>query len=324
MAKLKDKVFFAYNEGNILRLGAQLLLGVQLQETLDAGFNELPALSQRLHAGATVMLLVGLGLLIAPLAFNRIVEEGMPSEELHAFTSHAISWAVVPFVLSLGVDFNIVVTRMSSQRAGAVVGLAAAALGLLMLYGWRILGRANRAAIAAYQEQEAMKDKDGVEPGGGASLNEKIMYVLMETQMVLPGVQVLIAFQGGAALSKGFEDLPPVSKAVFVVSLGLLSLTMLLLMMPATYHRYVEQGEATERFHQFTSRVLLWSMVPFGLGMCGNLFIVLFKIFGSLVAAGCAASAMNVALYYLWFGYMIRRRRQVNRYPGWFPKFRAE
>lgn len=309
MAQLKDKVFFAYNEGNILRLGAQLLLGVQLQETLDVGFNELPALSQRLHAGATVLLLLGLGLLIAPLAFNRIVEEGLPSEELHAFTSRAISWAVVPFVLSLGVDVNIVVTKMSSQTAGAIAGTAAAFLGIVMLYGWRIVGRSNRAAIGAYQKREAMKDKGRDEPGGGASLNEKIMYSLMETQMILPGVQVLIAFQGGAALSKGFEDLPPVSKTAFVVSLGLLSLTMLLLMMPATYHRYVEQGEATERFHQFTSRVLLWSMAPFGLGMCGNLFIVLYKIAGSLVAAACAASAINA---------------ELNRHPGWFPKFRAE
>jgi len=38
MAKLKDKLFFAYNEANILRLGAQLFLGIQLQETLGAEF----------------------------------------------------------------------------------------------------------------------------------------------------------------------------------------------------------------------------------------------------------------------------------------------
>ena len=166
-----------------------------------------------------------------------------------------------------------------------------------------------------------MKDKESVEPGGGASLNEKIMYALMETQMVLPGVQVLIAFQGGATLSKGFEQLPPISKGVFVAALALLSLTMLLLMTPATYHRYVEQGEATERFHQFTSRTLLLAMVPFGLGMCGNLFVLLYKVTGILIASAIAATSVNIALYVLWFAYMIRRRRQLNRYPGWFPRY---
>jgi hypothetical protein len=321
MAKIKDKVFFVYNEANILRLGAQLLLGVQLQETLDAGFQDLPALLQRLHLGATIMLLAGFGLLVAPLMFNRIVEEGLPSEELHAFTARAISLASAPFVLSLGVDFDIVTTKAGSERTGTIAGLVTVGVGLAMLYGWYLPGLRNRAAIAAHKEQEAMKDKDSVEPGGGASLNEKIMYALMETQMVLPGVQVLIAFQGGTALSKGFEQLPQVSKGVFVVTLALLSFTMLLLMMPATYHRYVEQGEATERFHRFTSRILLWSMVPFGLGMCGNLFVVLYKITGSLAASAIAAAVINVGLYLFWFGFMIRRRRQLNRYPGWFPNY---
>ncbi len=166
-----------------------------------------------------------------------------------------------------------------------------------------------------------MKDKESFERGGGATLNEKIMYALMETQMVLPGVQVLIAFQGGATLSKGFEQLPGVSKGVFVVTLALLSLTMLLLMTPATYHRYVEQGEATERFHRFTSRILVWSMVPFGLGMCGNLFVVLYKVTGSLIASAITAASVNIALYLLWFAFMVRRRRQLNRYPGWFPDY---
>jgi hypothetical protein len=321
MAKIKDKVFFVYNEANILRLGAQLLLGIQLQETLDANFQDLPVLSQRLHAGATVILLVGFGLLVAPLMFNRIVEEGLPTEELHAFTARAISLAVAPFVLSLGVNFDIVISKIASERAGAMAGFATVIVGLAMLYGWYIPGFRNRAAIAAHKEQEALKDKESVERGGGATLNEKIMYALMETQMVLPGVQVLIAFQGGAALSKGFDQLPHLSKGVFVGTLALLSLTMLLLMMPATYHRYVEQGEATERFHRFTSRILLWSMIPFGLGMCGNLFVVLYKITESLAASAFVTAVVNVSLYLFWFGFMIRRRRQLNHYPGWFPNY---
>ena len=324
MAKLKDKLFFAYNEANILRLGAQLFLGIQLQETLGAEFSDLPVVSQYLHAGATTIMLLGLGLLIAPSAYSRIVEEGLPSLELHAFTSRVITIAVIPFVLGLGVDFQILITKLTSPALGAFSGLAAVTLGFLMLYGWRIRGRANAEAIRCFKEREAMRDKDSVSPGGGATLNEKIMYALMETQMILPGVQVLIGFQGGATMSQGFDELPGISKVVFVASLALLSLTMLLLMMPATFHRYVEQGEATEKFHQFTSRTLVWSMLPFGLGMCGNLFVILFKVSNSMLFAALTAFVLNAAMYYLWFGYMMVRRRQCNRYPGWFPTFHSE
>ena len=323
MAKLKDKVFFVYNEANILRLGAQLLLGVQLQETLGIGFAEMPTSSQYLHASATTAILIGLALLIAPSAYHRIAEEGLPSEELHAFTSRVISFAIVPFVLTLGVEFDLIAAKLWSPAAGAAWGLGAALVGFVLLYGWIVPGWLNAATMRAYKEKLAMEDEESVAPGGGASLNEKIMYALMETQMILPGVQVLVAFQGGAAMSEGFDKLPLLSKTVFLASLALLSLTMLLLMMPAMYHRYVEQGEATERFHQFTSLVLIWSLIPFGLGMCSSLFVVFRKVSGSTLFSASASGAMAIGFYALWFGYAMVCRRRCRRHAGWFPRFHA-
>jgi hypothetical protein len=52
----------------------------------------------------------------------------------------------------LGVNFNIVVTRSSSQTAGAVAGLEVVAIGFLSLYGWRVVGWANRRQIGAFKE----------------------------------------------------------------------------------------------------------------------------------------------------------------------------
>jgi hypothetical protein len=85
-------------------------------------------------------------------AYNRIVEEGLPTEELHALASRVMDLAVMPFVLGLGVNFNIVVTRSSSQSAGAVAGLAVVAIGFLSLYGWRVVGWANHRQIGAFKE----------------------------------------------------------------------------------------------------------------------------------------------------------------------------
>ncbi|HVX64077.1 MAG TPA: DUF6328 family protein [Pirellulales bacterium] len=316
MTKLKVKMFFAYNETNILRLGAQLLLGIQLQETLGADFRKLPHHSQYLHAGATTVMLLGLGLLIAPSAYHRIVDKGAPSENLRTFTSRIISLAIVPFVLGLGVEFDIILTKVASTELGVISAVVVMAVGFALLYGWFLRGRANAPAMQAYKERSAMKENDSEDRNAGASMNEKVMYALMETQMILPGVQVLIGFQGGAAMSEGFNDLPAVSKTVYVISLALLSLTMLLLMMPVSYHRYVEQGEATENFLEFTSRVLVWSMIPFGIGMCGNLFVVLFKVSGSLLIAASGSAAMSLTFYCLWFGYTMRCRRQCRAEAG--------
>jgi hypothetical protein len=123
------------------------LLGIQMQETLATEFSDLPARSQYLHAGATTMMVLGLAVLIAPSAYHRIVEEGMPSEELHAFTSHVISLAVMPFVFGLGVDFEIIMAKLASPAVGVACGVSISTIGFLMLYGWRLRGRANASAM---------------------------------------------------------------------------------------------------------------------------------------------------------------------------------
>jgi len=47
MAKLKDKIQNALDEGRMLVLGSQVLLGFQFRSAFEPGFEKLPASSQR-------------------------------------------------------------------------------------------------------------------------------------------------------------------------------------------------------------------------------------------------------------------------------------
>src|SRR5215204_2943650 len=93
-----------------------------------------------------------------------------------------------------------------------------------------------------------------------ASLEERITHVLEELRVVLPGTQALLGFQFVAVFSNGFESLQQWQKDVHFASLLLVTLSGLLLMTPAAYHRIVNEGGDTEAMHMFATRSLMLAM----------------------------------------------------------------
>jgi hypothetical protein len=123
---------------------------------------------------------------------------------------------------------------------------------------------------------------------------QKIQHALTEARVVLPGAQALLGFQFVAVLLGGFATLPMSSRYVHVASLTLVTLSTILLMTPAAYHRIVERGEATEHFFRLASATVLWSLIPLGLGTCADFFILARQISGSLILASAATVAILI------------------------------
>jgi hypothetical protein len=92
----------------------------------------------------------------------------------------------------------------------------------------------------------------------------------------------------------------------------LISLSVILLIAPAAYHRIVEDGENTERLHRFASRAILAALVPLGLALALDIYVVVQKVSGSEIGAAGAAAGMLLLFYGLWFGYTLYRRQQVE------------
>ena len=76
----------------------------------------------------------------------------------------------------------------------------------------------------------------------------------------------------------------------------------------AAYHRIVEQGNDTEHFHDFASRMVLAAMVPLALGITGDFYVVTAKVTGSAEMAAALSFVMLLFFFGLWFGYSLYKR----------------
>ena len=109
------------------------------------------------------------------------------------------------------------------------------------------------------------------------------------------------------------ETFPQLSRGVqlvHLVSLGFVALATIVLMSPPAYHRIVERGRDTERFHAFASRMLLLALALLGPGFAGDLYVVLRR--AKYDGAALPVSLLTLLTFYsAWFGAMLilRRRR---------------
>jgi hypothetical protein len=313
MAKIKDKVQNGLDETRILILGSQVLLGFQFRSIFEPGFQSLPRPTQYLKLVALCLMTVAIGLLMSPGAYHQIVERGEDNERIHRFTTLIAELALLPFAVGFGIDLFVAGEKLMGRAAGIICGLAMVAVALFFWYGIEAVRRRERAP--AVQEKQEMEKKKGEQ--SGTKIKNKIKHVLTEARVVLPGAQTLLGFQFIVFLMESFDKLPDSSKYVHLASLSMVALSIVLLMTPAAYHRIVEQGEETEHFHRFATRVLLAAMVPLALGLSGDIFIVTRKVTESAGLASAVASLVLALFYGLWFGYTAYRRAERRQSRRW-------
>lgn len=308
MAALTNKVQNALDEARMLMLGTQVLIGFDFRAALEPGFDKLPPMTQYLKLVSLGLMLATLGLLLWPGAFHQQVERGEDTARAHSFTTRVMRWALLPFAVGLGLDLWTPFDREVGTPAAMLVGLVATAFAL---FCWYCLNWVTRHSPHFVKEAHAMPEDES----GGTPLDTRIRQVLTEARVVLPGAQALLGFQLVAVLADGFEKLPESSRQLHLVSLVLLALSTVLLMTPAAYHRVVEQGDNTEHFHRFASRVVLMAMVPLGLAIAGDAYIVVEKVTRSASLAILTTLLLLTFFFGCWFGYTTyaRHRRAPAR-----------
>lgn len=306
MAELTQKIETALNETRMLILGAEVLLGFEFTAVFQDRFSELDASLHRVKLGSLVLLLLTLVLLIAPTARHRLVEQGQASRAFHRFVSDWSKTSLLP--LALGLSLNLYIAGSLIRPAWALgLALSGGSLALFFWHGFEALsGRHHHRPKSATAPPEP-PNKEKPTP-----LSKRIEQVLIEARVVLPGAQAMIGFQFNVILMRSFEKLPMSMQLLHLSSLSMTAIAIVLLMTPAAYHRLVEQGEDSEHFHQLAGRFVVVAMVPLALGLCGDFWVVLFKITHSWIWGLTGAISLFLLVFICWFSWFFWRKALID------------
>jgi hypothetical protein len=307
MADLGEKIKISLDECRMLVLGTQVLISLQFELAFQNAFADAPSISQKLVAVGLGLLLLTFILLLWGPAYHRIAGRGKSDPSTQQFLTWSTCLALWPLSIALAVDAFISVDKLGGSIAGIAIAIAVAVLCAVCWYGLGMLARKS-----CPQEVSAMKEKPDDEnkpEPAEKKLHEEVSMVLTEARVVLPGAQAMLGFQFVTMFTHEFDGLPASSKFIHLASLGLIALTVVLLMTPAAFHRIAEGGEDSPLLVQVAGRLVLAAMVPLGLGMSGDFFVIVRKISGSATVAAIAGSAAALLCFGLWFAYTTYRRK---------------
>jgi len=277
----------ALDESRTLMLGAQILLGFQFQTPFQNAFETLTAYEKAASMAALCLMVLVVGLLIAPSARHRIVEDGEATPGINRFITRVAFATLLPFAAALALALSIAGYRIAGAGGALVFACGGFIIAVGLWYG-------------PYLVRERSGGSEMKEAGEKTPIAEKIDYVLTEARVVLPGAQALLGFQLVIVLTSAFADMPPLLKSVHGVAIACVTLATVLLMTPAAYHRIVYDGASDPRFHRLASRILLAATVFLALGLAADIRVVADRITGSAGVATVLAAVSFVVLVALW------------------------
>ena len=189
------------------------------------------------------------------------------------------------------------------QFDDSAVSIAAGATGAgVALALWYGLPQLRQRFVG---ERERMITRGQSNEPADTPLHVKIEQLPAEARVILPGAQALLGFQLAIVLTRAFEQLPKASIIVHAGSLFLVALAVMMLMAPAPYHRIVYAGEDAEDMYRVGSALVMGATLPLGLGLAGDVYVVIAKISGSYVIGSFTGALAFVFLIGLWYIYPI-------------------
>src|SRR4051812_21446051 len=155
-----------------------------------------------------------------------------------------------------------------------------------------------------------MAAHDDVQP---EPLKDEITNLIEEARMVLPGIQALFGFQLIAVFNDGFRRLDSALQGAHLAAVLLVTVSIVLIMTPAAYHRIAERGEVSRRFSRLGSVLIASAMVPFAVGISLDLMIIT-QIITERSAAAALSFCIALGVFVLaWFAFPFAAKRARQR-----------
>lgn len=143
-------------------------------------------------------------------------------------------------------------------------------------------------------------------------LTKKLKIALDETRMLVLGVQILIGFQFRSVFEKTFDQLPELSRLLNGLALLLMIFALCLLITAGPYHRIVEDGNASGRFHGLVGLLAGFAVAPFAAGLALDVGIVGERMWGASIGV-IAGVLVGLLAVFFWYGLEGWRMRTVGR-----------
>ncbi len=295
------KLKIALDETRMLVLGAQVLLGFQLRGPFEKAFETLDRPSKDAHVASLMLMILVIGLLIAPSVHLRIIDDDHIMLGIHRSVSRVMETALVLFAASLALSMYIVFSAIIGSGSGLAVAVLTALTALFFWFGLALLARKVSPVSESVHER--------------ISLAQSIDQMLIEARVILPGAQALLGFQLAVVMTEAFASLHAVPKIVHGIALLCIALSTVLLMAPAAYHRIVYDGDASRDFLRIGSRFLLAATGTLALGVAADAHVVISKLTDSDAVGFGAALASFVTLVLLWHvSPIVMRAARKNRH----------
>jgi hypothetical protein len=148
----------------------------------------------------------------------------------------------------------------------------------------------SRDAAAGPQPDESPKER----------VDRELIELLNGLRVLLPGVQVLLAFLLTVAFSTGFEKMTSIDRVVYFVTVLLTVAATGALTMPAAYHRVRFRRGDKERMLRLSNVFAIAGLVLLTLAMASVVFLITNVLYGIGAAFGVSVAVLAV-LCFSWF-----------------------
>jgi hypothetical protein len=141
----------------------------------------------------------------------------------------------------------------------------------------------------------------------GERLDRELMELLQGIRVVMPGVQVLLAFLLTVPFQQRFAQLPGSLRNAFFAAIACATLATVLLIAPSTHHRLLFRAREKEWLLRVGNQMALWGTVLLGASIVLALYVVTNVLFTSEQALLTTAIAV-VVFAGLWYVLPLTRR----------------
>jgi Family of unknown function (DUF6328) len=145
------------------------------------------------------------------------------------------------------------------------------------------------------------------EESTGERLDRELMELLQGIRVVMPGVQVLLAFLLTVPFQQRFAQLPGSLRNAFFAAIACATLATVLLIAPSTHHRLLFRAREKEWLLRVGNQMALWGTVLLGASIVLALYVVTNVLFTSEQALLTTAIAI-VVFVGLWYVLPLTRR----------------